>query len=54
VLNDHRSSEFVRLATAEAELTQLLNGDHDLVELVYRACPGDVGRSAEAATTGAS
>ncbi len=37
VLKDHRSSAFVRLATAEAEIAQLLDGDHDLVSLIGEA-----------------
>jgi putative peptide zinc metalloprotease protein len=37
VLKDHRSSAFVALATEEAELAQLLDGDHDLVELIGEA-----------------
>jgi putative peptide zinc metalloprotease protein len=37
VLKDHRSSAFVRLATEEAELAQLLDGDHGLVELIGEA-----------------
>ena len=37
VLKDHRSSVIVRLATEEAELAQLLDGDHDLVSLLGEA-----------------
>jgi putative peptide zinc metalloprotease protein len=37
VLKDHRSSAFVRLATEEAEMAQLLDGDHDLVSLIGEA-----------------
>ncbi|HXD67860.1 MAG TPA: FHA domain-containing protein [Solirubrobacteraceae bacterium] len=37
VLKDHRSSVMVRLATEEAELAQLLDGDHDLVSLLGEA-----------------
>jgi putative peptide zinc metalloprotease protein len=37
VLKDHRSSMMVRLATEEAELAQLLDGDHDLVSLLGEA-----------------
>jgi putative peptide zinc metalloprotease protein len=37
VLKDHRSGAFVRLATAEAELTQLLDGSRDLVDLIGEA-----------------
>ena len=37
VLKDHRSSAFVRLATEEAEIAQLLDGDHDLVSLIGEA-----------------
>jgi hypothetical protein len=33
VLKDHRSSAMVRLAGEEAEMAQLLDGDHDLVSL---------------------
>ena len=37
VLKDHRSSAMVRLATEEAEMAQLLDGDHDLVSLLGEA-----------------
>jgi putative peptide zinc metalloprotease protein len=37
VLKDHRSSAMVRLATEEAEIAQLLDGDHDLVSLLGEA-----------------
>ena len=37
VLKDHRSSVMVRLATEEAEMAQLLDGDHDLVSLLGEA-----------------
>ncbi len=37
VLKDHRSSVVVRLATEEAEMAQLLDGDHDLVSLIGEA-----------------
>jgi putative peptide zinc metalloprotease protein len=37
VLKDHRSSVMVRLGTEEAELAQLLDGDHDLVSLLGEA-----------------
>ncbi|MGH2894154.1 MAG: FHA domain-containing protein [Solirubrobacteraceae bacterium] len=37
VLKNHRSSVIVRLATEEAELAQLLDGDHDLVSLLGEA-----------------
>ena len=37
VLKDHRSAAFVRLATEEAEIAQLLDGDHDLVSLIGEA-----------------
>jgi putative peptide zinc metalloprotease protein len=37
VLKDHRSAAFVRLADEEAELAQLLDGDHDLVALIGEA-----------------
>jgi putative peptide zinc metalloprotease protein len=37
VIKDHRSGAFVRLATEEAELAQMLDGDHDLVELIGEA-----------------
>jgi putative peptide zinc metalloprotease protein len=37
VLKDHRSSVMVRLAAEEAEMAQLLDGDHDLMSLVGEA-----------------
>jgi putative peptide zinc metalloprotease protein len=37
VLKDHRSSVMVRLGTEEAEMAQLLDGDHDLVSLIGEA-----------------
>ena len=37
VLKDHRSAVMVRLATGEAEMAQLLDGDHDLVSLLGEA-----------------
>ncbi len=37
VLKDHRSAMMVRLATEEAEMAQLLDGDHDLVSLLGEA-----------------
>jgi putative peptide zinc metalloprotease protein len=37
VLKDHRSSVMVRLGTEEAEMAQLLDGDHDLVSLLGEA-----------------
>ena len=37
VLKDHRSAVMVRLATEEAEMAQLLDGDHDLVSLLGEA-----------------
>ena len=37
VLKDHRSSAFVRLADPEAQLVPLLDGEHELVELVGEA-----------------
>ncbi len=37
VLKDHRSSAMVRLAAEEAEMAQLLDGDHDLVSLLGEA-----------------
>jgi putative peptide zinc metalloprotease protein len=37
VLKDHRSSAMVRLAGEEAEMAQLLDGDHDLVSLLGEA-----------------
>lgn len=37
ILKDHRSSMFVRLAEPEAELLPLLDGEHELVELVGEA-----------------
>lgn len=37
VLKDHRSNGFVRLAERDAELAQLLDGEHDMVELIAEA-----------------
>jgi putative peptide zinc metalloprotease protein len=37
VLKDHRSSVMVRLGIEEAEMAQLLDGDHDLVSLIGEA-----------------
>jgi putative peptide zinc metalloprotease protein len=37
VLKDHHSSVMVRLAEEEAEMAQLLDGDHDLVSLIGEA-----------------
>lgn len=37
VLKEHRSSRFVRLGSADAQLVPLLDGEHDLVELVGEA-----------------
>jgi putative peptide zinc metalloprotease protein len=37
VLKDHRSSAFLRLAAPEAGLVQLLDGEHELVELIAEA-----------------
>jgi putative peptide zinc metalloprotease protein len=37
VLKDHDSAAFIRLATPEAELVALLDGEHDLIELIGEA-----------------